>query len=232
MKKLKNTTLICVDGVGKTESALKSIEASTLNLEYEKIVLITPDTNIESNNKIQVSHINKMTWNDYNEFILNDLTNYFDTPYVLLTQDDGFVSNAEKWSDEFFEYDYIGAPWPLYLVNHLLVNLSNGTDYHGTPFKTNVPKLPNYDLHRYRVGNGGFSFRSKRLCNLTKNYANKYPEKPEDCIISLYEREDIYNNNMYIAPVEVAAKFSVESPNEFNVTRDITQTFGFHRFNY
>jgi hypothetical protein len=232
MKKLKNTTLICVDGVGKTESALKSIEASTLNIEYEKVVLITPDLNIKSNNKISVSHINKMSWNDYNEFILKDLTNYFDTTYVLLTQDDGFVSNSENWTDEFFEYDYIGAPWPIYLTNHLLVNLSNNTDFHGNPFKTNIPKLPNYDLHNYRVGNGGFSFRSKRLCNLTKNYANKYPEKPEDCIISLYEREDIYNHDMYIAPVKVAAKFSVESPNEFNLTRDISQTFGFHRFNY
>lgn len=32
--------------------------------------------------------------------------------HVLVVQWDGFVVNADAWTDEFLEYDYIGAPWP------------------------------------------------------------------------------------------------------------------------
>jgi len=231
MIRLKNTTLICVDGRGQSEASFKSIEASMNNIEYAKVVFITADSKAKSTKNININYINQMSWNDYNEFILKDLTNYFDTEYVLLTQDDGFVSNPNKWSDEFFKYDYIGAPWPLHLVNNLLNNLSRNKDFFGLPFKTNVPKLENYDIHNYRVGNGGFSFRSKKLCNFTQQFSDKYPERPEDCIISLYEKHNLNINGLKIAPVELAAQFSVEEHNEFNPYKDTSKTFGFHGFN-
>jgi hypothetical protein len=232
MIKIKDTTLICVDGIGKSDKAIKSIEASTENIKYEEVILITPDTNIKDNTVFKVRNINKMSWEEYNEFILNNLTDYFNTNYVLLSQDDGFVSNHNKWTNDFFNYDYIGAPWPLHLVQHLLFNLSNETDFHGSKFQTNIPKIKDYNIHNYRVGNGGFSFRSKNLCNFTKNYTNKYPGKPEDCIISIYEKNNLLENGLTIAPVKLASQFSVENPNEYNPYRDITQSFGFHRFNY
>jgi hypothetical protein len=31
----------------------------------------------------------------------------------LLIHDNGFVVNPDSWKDEFLNYDYIGAPWPL-----------------------------------------------------------------------------------------------------------------------
>lgn len=229
MLKLKNVTLICVDGIGKSEDAIKSIEASTLNIKYEKVLLITADKNIQSNNNIEVKHINKITWGEYNEFIINQLTEYFDTDYVLLTQDDGYVSNDMMWSDEFFNYDYIGAPWPIDLVELILKNLGKQKGTHGEPFKKNIPIIKDYNPNNYRIGNGGFSFRSKKLCNLTKKYSQKYPNAPEDCIISIYEKEDIIKNKLKIAPVEIGARFSVESNNEFNPNGDISQTFGFHK---
>ncbi|MDR5736682.1 DUF5672 family protein [Caballeronia sp. LZ019] len=34
------------------------------------------------------------------------------TPWVLVIQWDGYVADPDAWSDEFFNYDYIGARWP------------------------------------------------------------------------------------------------------------------------
>lgn len=36
---------------------------------------------------------------------------------------DGFVRDGTAWSDEFLDYDYIGAPWPQY---HDHMNVGNG----------------------------------------------------------------------------------------------------------
>lgn len=73
----------------------------------------------------------------------------FDTPYVLIVQNDGFPLRGGL--DQFVgKYDYIGAPW----VRH--------STY--------------YDLYPYRycVGNGGFSLRSKRVCEEASRYYRKY----------------------------------------------------------
>ena len=48
---------------------------------------------------------------DYNKFLIKDLNSYINTDYVLTFQNDGFIANPNSWSDEFLDYDYIGAPW-------------------------------------------------------------------------------------------------------------------------
>ncbi len=49
---------------------------------------------------------------DYNRIILRDLAQHLTTDFALIVQFDGFVLNAGAWTDSFFSYDYIGAPWP------------------------------------------------------------------------------------------------------------------------
>jgi len=48
---------------------------------------------------------------EYSHFILRRLPGHVNTPFALVTQWDGFVLDAHAWSDEFLEYDYIGAVW-------------------------------------------------------------------------------------------------------------------------
>jgi hypothetical protein len=47
----------------------------------------------------------------YSSFVIKKLNEYIDTDYVLINQWDGYIINFDKWSDQFFDYDYIGAPW-------------------------------------------------------------------------------------------------------------------------
>lgn len=71
--------------------------------------------------------------------LVGELYRRFSTEYVLIIQDDGFplTPGIERFVGMF---DYIGAPWERHMTY--------------------------YDFYpeSYRVGNGGFSLRSKRLC--------------------------------------------------------------------
>lgn len=81
---------------------------------------------------------------EYSRFVLQDLHTYIETSHVLIVQADGFVLNPGLWNPGWLDYDYVGAPWPETLrVGKYVIPLAN------------------------RVGNGGFSLRSRRLLKMT-----------------------------------------------------------------
>jgi hypothetical protein len=45
------------------------------------------------------------------------------TAHVLVVQWDGFILDANRWTPEFLEYDFVGAAWPQFDDNH---NVGNG----------------------------------------------------------------------------------------------------------
>lgn len=53
-----------------------------------------------------------MTRDDYSYFMAKMLWTCFATEFVLVVQADGYAVNPDKWSDEFLQYDYVGAPFP------------------------------------------------------------------------------------------------------------------------
>lgn len=59
----------------------------------------------------------------YNNFLLKLLNNYIETEYVLVVQWDGYIVNPSVWSNDFLNYDYIGAVWPQY---HGINSVGNG----------------------------------------------------------------------------------------------------------
>jgi len=73
-----------------------------------------------------------------------------------------------------------------------------------------------------RVGNGGFSLRSKRLLELTAQPKFVYKDKNEDDLICHLNRDYLVSNGIKFAPEELARYFSFE--------RELSnlQTFGFH----
>jgi len=141
--------------------------------------------------------INKMTSiEDYNNIVLNDIIECINTEIVLIIQYDGFVVNPEKFTSEFLNFDYIGAPWEIF----------------------------NYR----KVGNGGFSLRSKRLLSAAKEYAFSRPYGQAEDYFICKEIAELLEGRYEIkfAPHAIAQKFSTE---EINVT---TIPFGFHGIGY
>ena len=113
------------------------------------------------------------------------------------------------WNNDWLQYDYIGAPFP---ISENAYWANNG--------------------ERVRVGNGGFSLRSRKLLEMPlKNNWKLRQEQGffnEDGNVCCYWRKEFLEEGIKYAPLELAVKFSFETPvqeNDFGKTR----TFGFHR---
>lgn len=146
---------------------------------------------------------------NYSHFILNYLHEFIETDFCLVVQPDSWVINPDAWTDEFCEYDYIGAPWEANYPGGL------GAGFRG---------LPDWQ----RVGNGGFSLRSKKYLQacrevfnavMTGSYEDKKFHPEDEYILRTYR--NLLSSEIKVAPIELARKFSVENMPH-------TGQFGFH----
>ena len=207
---LKDVTLLAVSSVN-IEHTQDALMISSYEIGFNSVKLLSPKKPKNIFNSIEYIKIPNIDLKGYSNLILNELYRYFDTSHCLVIQSDAFVINPEIWSNEFLNYDYIGAPWTINIKPNNNISL---------------------DLKKNRVGNGGFSLRSKKLHNLTKNYKYdnlKFPVLQEDVIICHYLYDELKKSGIKFAPIDLAAKFSMEHPEtnkEFGV--DDKNVFGFH----
>jgi len=194
---LKNITIInanCVD----SKTAVKSLNFSCKHINFGNIILFSDNKpeNITDNIKyIKIEKIDSIP--KYNEFILRKMVDHVETDFCLVTQNDGFVINPNLWREEFLDYDYIGAPW--------------------SKLGMIVWKRTN------RIGNGGFSLRSRKLMKFIQGFKSIDYSSPEDVITSLV----IEKHKFKYPSVELACKFSLECPIE-DYPFNVHECFGFH----
>lgn len=145
------------------------------------------------------------TLDKYSKAMLFDLWKYIDTEFALVCQADGYVLRPEKWTNKFLEYDYIGAPW--------------------TP-KTHFTK----EGKEVRVGNGGFSLRSRKLLTAFVDLNLRFTDNGtgywhEDGNICVYYRKVLEDYGIKFAPVKLAARFSTEIK-----VSETVESFGGHKY--
>jgi|TARA_R110002126_G_scaffold280936_1_gene428549 hypothetical protein len=208
MIKLENVTLVSMTSI-HVESTINALLKSCIGVEYGDVKLISHVKPKDLPDNINFGMVSKMdTVNDYSYNMIYHLGDHIDTDFALIIQDDGYVVNPESWMDEFLEYDYIGAPFVLPKDNF------SYRDINGVIF---------------RVGNGGFSLRSKKLINLAKKLELEW--KPfhgyynEDGFICAMNRHIYENNGCKFAPLDIAKYFSHEA--KIPEIKGITP-FGFH----
>ena len=217
MIELPNVTLFCISS-NNVKGALFALQHSMKSIKYGAVKLITHEDPGNLPNGIRFSQCYEIkSIHDYNYYCIYNLSQHIETDYCLLVQPDGFVINSDKWDDDWFNYDYIGAPW------------SEAPDAYFDPWGK-----------QHRVGNGGFSFRSKKLLDVPKrayihfdvNWGNFYKHMnvgstSEDGNICVHNRHIYEALGCKFAPLEVAARFSHERPLP---ETEGTTPFGFHYF--
>lgn len=217
MKKL-DIDLVTVNTVNP-EIAIKAMDYSCKEIEFNNSYIFT-NKPIETKNH-QVIKIDKLnSLDEYSNFLLSFGNFKFKSEYILVIQDDGFVINPERWNDNFFNFDYIGAPWPL------PVNINTLSDKQQVVEKA---KLKN------RVGNGGFSLRSRKFLNYSTHF-NSCNGWPEDVFLTAINYEVAIQSNIKFPSAKLAYKFSTETPlygknkDKFLDYRYLTKikSFGFH----
>ena len=217
MRKLTNNKKIHLHQVALiaiSSSDIKpSIEAlvkSSEEINFNEKIFITSresldesDINQCSSNGIEIKYIDQIkSVNEYSFFILRSLQNFFNSDFCLIIQWDGWVINPNSWLSEFLNYDYIGAIWP----------------------KEIWP-----EKEGYRVGNGGFSLRSKKLCIATSEIIQNHTIEETNII------EDEFIGKNYRDLLESKYKIQISTEilaNKFSIERAKwdSRSFGFHGF--
>jgi len=193
MLELPQITLIAL-GSTNIEGMWRALEYSQRGINWGAVKLIT---------EIQCNSID-----EWNKAIIYDLRRYVDTDYCMLIHPDGFVVNPESWRDEFLQYDYIGAPWPM------------PTDHYSY-------RTPDGEI--VRVGNS-VSIRSRRMLNLP--FELEFAWRPyfgnthEDGFLTCHNRRLLQHFGCRFAPIEVAKYFSRELDIPENA--DVENPFAFH----
>ena len=175
---LSSITLCAVSSI-KIEETISAINACKKYCNFKNIIFFS-DQDVPYGQKI--NKINNIQ--DYNSFILNTLPDHISQEdYVLTIQWDGFIVNHESWSNDFLNYDYIGAPWPW--INNIC---GNG----------------GFCLKSKRF----FQIQKQILVN----YENKN-NHPEDLLLCYHLRSKFIKFGCKYAPPEIAYKFAIEYKN-------------------
>ncbi len=191
-------------------ATIQALEYSCRNIEFGKVKIISNIIPYNLPNYIIHQPIHPITSIDqWNYSVIYELGNYVDTEFAILAHADGFVVNPDSWRDDFLDYDYIGAPWPLPKDNFSFRDISG--------------KI-------IRVGNS-VSLRSKRLIDLPAKIELEW--KPfhgfynEDGFICVNYRHEYTKRGLRFADIDVAKYFSHETmiPEIKNL-----RPFMFHRY--
>jgi hypothetical protein len=208
MLNLNDVTLVCMSSA-EVIDAIKALKISSEKIRFGAIKLFSHECPVTLPKNIEFHEISKLSSiDDYSYRIIYDLPHFIETQFVLIIHPDGFVTNVSSWREDFLSYDYIGAPFPL-----------PRDDF---SYRDQFGKL-------VRVGNGGFSLRSKKLINLANDLDLKWEPfhgyYNEDGFICCKNRHIYEERGCKFAPIEVAAHFSHEAlmPELENIL-----PFGFH----
>lgn len=160
-RNLKNITLLSFNCVAPIQSA-KALLYSSLEIDFAEMVLVSdvkPDNLPDS---IRFVETKLKTHAESSRFAYEELPAIVNTEYCLCIHDDGFVINPHLWTDEFLQYDYIGAPWKNFgqrnrvgnggfvLKSNRFIQLTKQLQYRGTHDDTEVTN----DYYDFFIENG------------------------------------------------------------------------------
>lgn len=207
MIELPSVTLIVLTSV-KIEQNILALRKSISEINFGQVKFISHEKPNLPNGVtfVQCERLNSI--DDFSRYTFLTLHKDIETDFMILIHHDGWIARPNLWTDEFLNFDYIGAPWP----------------YRDTIYTTP------YGEH-IAVGNGGFRLTSKKFLELpTKLGLNLESDQGfygDDGNFCCIHRLKFLQNGIKYAPPEIAAKFSTEIWVD-GISQE--ESFGFHGF--
>lgn len=184
VKKLRsanNLTIVCIDTMYH-KLANKAIDKA-VQITGSNNVLIISDKNIYPGSTwVKTAPID---FQGYNKLAFKGLHKYINTDHFMVVQYDGMPTDASYWSDDFLEYDYIGAIWPWHEAGR---DVGNG----------------GFSIRSKRLA---------KLCSsaaLTMSPDGNF--YGEDELICRIYRDHLESKGIKVAPASLAKSFSQEIP--------------------
>ena len=208
MLKLPNVTLFAIDCF-TPELTIKAMEFSTRWVQFADSILLTDTSQFRlpvipwltvihhpqgDNHKVKrpYSPWHKDLPVDYEISVMREPPLHVKTLHLIHMEWDSAVMNRSAWTDDWLQYDFIGAPWPPH----------------------SEPGWPPCDGHTNSVGNGGFSLKSLRFCSLTRAATEVFKMEPPMFNSDMWPcrsiRHWLEDRGIKFAPERIADRFSCE----------------------
>lgn len=193
-------TIVAIYGNTDGHEALPVIRKSMGELPGSRGLLISIKEPTGLPASIKWQKILPMDYRQYSLFVMFCLHNFINSDYCLIVQHDGWIINGKNWPENFFEYDYIGAPCHAAIVDNQLV-----TSYSWVGNSSAVV-----------IQNGGVSLRSKKYLEAPSHLGVLYyfsevgVLQNEDVQLTGIFRTVLKDSGIRFAPEEIAKNFSLE----------------------
>lgn len=207
---ISNTTLFSVCwGAPYFRLTLKAIIASLKNVTFDEVVIVAdceeyeitkynyilntlPIKVVRRNIPIKENIDNDDSRQTFSQSLLTLLSEFCSKNFILTIQPDSCIISSKHWRDDFFNYDYVGAPWPMDIVKAIDMAFDK------------IPEPKNF------VGNGGFSLRSKKYVQTSLKMPVMH--KNEDLNLCVFNYDNMVSSGIKFAPISKALDFAVEHP--------------------
>jgi hypothetical protein len=189
---LPEVTLVCADTT-YYHSTMNAFHWNLAQCNFADVVLFTDDRfdeMIPNQDKVKELGIRihkiptirgKNGDGSYSWFMLKEIYKHISTKFFLITQGDGWIINPDAWTDEFYNYDYIGSKWSFHGPPE---NVGNGG------FSLRTTRLHTITGADSEVSGNGHA-EDTTICKIYRHY--------------LYKKY-----GLTIAPPELADKFSYD----------------------
>ena len=236
-------TLVSVNGLADAQAAGWALTLSQSQMPGCRALLCSPVRPADLPESVEHLEIAALDYQGYSWFVLFMLWRVIHTEFALIVQDDGWVLDGSLWSDEYLNYDYVGAPV------HLAKVSSPEGEYWSRGFAW-AHGLP--DGHQaVPVLNGGFSLRSHKLMRAFAEYPQLQvtvpaPDQVFENPLKLGWSGDVLNEDVQLtgilrpqlealgfgfAPLELATRFAIEYAGPQHLGMDAMGLFGHHARN-
>ena len=177
-------------------------------INFKEIVLVTHEVPNVLPEYIKIKLVPRIqSLTAYSQIMFESLHKHVSGSHILVLQHDGMVHDVNMWDDSFLKYDYIGSPWP--------ADYSSFTDNKG---------------NLRRVGNGGFSLRSRRIYEFidSKNMklSSHHGWDGEDVNFGVINACLFEENGLKFPDINTAFRFGFETQTP---EYEGTSSFGYHR---
>jgi hypothetical protein len=242
MGAFSNVTIVNVDGRhGDHHGTQLALVHSARELPGARAMLLSPDRPSNLLDGIEHIPIEPFGYFEYGLFVIYALHTFIPTDFALLVQDDGWVLDGRNWRDDFFNFDYIGAP-----IHIARMATTGGYKYANHFLWEHFLDDPAVSIEF--VMNGGFSLRSKKLLSTPSTAALPYVLPPmshmqgppygmrwrshshlEDVHLCFDMRTKLEALGIKYAPLDVARMFAFEHlSHRLHVGLDLMQILGHH----
>jgi hypothetical protein len=106
---MKDITLVAIDFLYH-DLTRYAIERSLEHIDAKEVLIISDKEILPGARHVNRKPVSGMS--EYNTVMIKEVAEHINTAQTIYVQWDGIANDKTQWTDDFLNYDYIGAPWP------------------------------------------------------------------------------------------------------------------------